>query len=251
MKHNDDELSSVLLCVDCEVREGEMLSLSVEKENHVTSVCTVKKDMPVRIAIVMVVMFVLLNCCLCRYSILDILTIRNTSNIEIHRQLSGLTSSESRVILLYAGQEDSRSIFKIASSLGLTTASYMWIVTQSTVGTQLDRVASNEFHPGILGIYLNTTYTRLLDEIEKAVHIFGHGLDSFVNSLQEKAPVVQRNKRIDLPWNRISSRDRKFNSKAATETVQGLPWNASNTSLVPNINCNSSTRWYEGGLLFR
>ena len=179
------------------------------------------------------------------------MTIRNTSNIEIHRQLFGLTTSESRVILLYAGQEDSKSIFKIASSLGLTTASYMWIVTQSTVGTQLDRVASSEFHPGILGIYLNTTYTRLLDEIEKAVYIFGHGLDSFVNSLQEKASLPQRNKRIDLPWNRGSSRDRKVDSKAASKSVDGRAWTVSNASLVPNINCNSSTRWHEGGLLFR
>lgn len=183
---------------------------------------------------------------------MDILTIRNTSNIEIHRQLFGLTTSESRVILLYAGQEDSKSIFRIASSLGLTTASYMWIVTQSTVGTQLDRPASSEFHPGILGIYLNSTYTRLLDEIENAVYIFGHGLDSFVHSWQSKhSPSLQRNKRIDLPWNRVSSRDRKVDAKAASASGEARPPAFSSPSLVPSINCNSSTRWHEGGLLFR
>jgi hypothetical protein len=33
----------------------------------------------------------------------------------------------------------------------------------------------------ILGVHFNTTHQRLLDEIEKAVTIFGHGLELFVN----------------------------------------------------------------------
>lgn len=191
-----------------------------------------------------------------RYSILDILIIRNTSEIEIRRQLSQLTTSESRVILLYAGRIDSRRIFKTASSLGLTTASYMWIVTQSTVGTELDHVAPPEFHPGILGIYLNNTHLRLLDEIEKAVYVFGHGLDSFVNEKQQQQQT--RNKRIDLPWNRPSSsssssrRNRPSSTTAeAVANANNGPWNVSKISLVPNISCNSSVRWREGGLLFR
>lgn len=198
-----------------------------------------------------------------RYSILDVLTIRNTSDIEIRRQLSHLTTSESRVILLYAGRIDSRSILKAASSLGLTSASYMWIVTQSTVGTDLDHIAPAEFHPGILGIFLNTTYLRLLDEIEKAVYIFGHGLDSFVNSMQssqhsgnQKGP-FSRSKRIIINRQRTSpSSSRKnrpgtFGDRGGEDVYNNILLNTSKVSLVPNINCNSSVRWPEGGLLFR
>ena len=179
------------------------------------------------------------------------MTIRNTSDIEIHRQLSQLTTSESRVILLYAGRIDSRSILKAASSLGLTTASYMWIVTQSTVGTELDHIAPPEFHPGMLGIFLNTTHLRLLDEIEKAVYVFGHGLDSFVNSMHASS-LLDRNKRIDLTRNRSPPfRRNRPSSSDKVDVSNNIPWNISRTSLVPNINCNSSVRWPEGGLLFR
>ncbi|KAI1291857.1 Glutamate receptor ionotropic, NMDA 2B [Halotydeus destructor] len=116
-----------------------------------------------------------------KFNILDIYTIKSKTRQGITSQLELLAKSEARVILLYSSKEEAQEIFYVANMLKLTGKNYIWIVTQSVVGTGSESHAPSEFPPGMLGIHFNTTHLRLLDEIERAVTIFGHGLDSFVS----------------------------------------------------------------------
>ena len=63
--------------------------------------------------------------------------------------LEPLVGSEARIVLLYSTREEARSILKAAGQLGLTGEKYVWIVTQSVIGSTPD--APPEFPVGMLG----------------------------------------------------------------------------------------------------
>lgn len=62
--------------------------------------------------------------------------------------LNELVTSEARVMLLYATREEAAEILATAADLHLTGESYVWIVTQSVLGSKQQ---SNEFPVGMLG----------------------------------------------------------------------------------------------------
>ncbi|UXI14735.1 MACRO domain-containing protein 2 [Sarcoptes scabiei] len=114
------------------------------------------------------------------FTILDIITIQKQNRKEIVEELRSLSLSEARVILLYSTKREAQEIFAAAEELNLTTKNYMWIVTQSVLGRGAG-YAPGEFPTGILGVHFNTTHEKLLEEIERAVTIFGNGLELLVN----------------------------------------------------------------------
>ncbi|CAG2162128.1 unnamed protein product [Oppiella nova] len=114
-----------------------------------------------------------------RFNILDIYIIKKNNKEEIMEELLALSVSEARVLLLYSTKEEAFEIMAAAEELKMTGKNYMWIVTQSVLGGG-DK-APGSFPPGMLGVHFNTTHQRLLDEMERAVTIFGHGLELFVN----------------------------------------------------------------------
>lgn len=63
--------------------------------------------------------------------------------------LGDLIDSEARIILLYSTREEARSILKAAGQMGLTGEKYVWIVTQSVIGSTME--APPEFPVGMLG----------------------------------------------------------------------------------------------------
>lgn len=60
-----------------------------------------------------------------------------------------MVGSEARIILLYSTREEARSILKAAEQMGLTGEKYVWIATQSVIGST--REAPAEFPIGMLG----------------------------------------------------------------------------------------------------
>nr|XP_027196255.1 glutamate receptor ionotropic, NMDA 2B-like [Dermatophagoides pteronyssinus] len=118
------------------------------------------------------------------FTILDIITVQKTNREEIIEELRPLSFSEARVILLYSTKREAQDIFASADHLNMTTKNYMWIVTQSVLGPRAG-YAPGEFPTGILGVHFNTTHEKLLEEIESAVTIFGHGLELLVNTNNE------------------------------------------------------------------
>ena len=80
-----------------------------------------------------------------------------------------------------------------AKEAGLTKQTYVWIVTQPVIGSDLD-LAPQEFTEGMLGVHFDTSSaamvrkidTRLtifsdmlqVREIDTAVTVFGHALNS-------------------------------------------------------------------------
>lgn len=54
-------------------------------------------------------------------------------------------------MLLFATREEAVEIMSAAKDLGLTSKNYVWIASQSVVGTQLDTPAG-QFPPGMLSM---------------------------------------------------------------------------------------------------
>ncbi|GFR24458.1 glutamate receptor ionotropic, NMDA 2B [Trichonephila clavata] len=115
-----------------------------------------------------------------KFTIVKIVTLKETERILIRSEMEDLADSEARIILLFASRQEAFEIMAAARDLGLTGKHYVWIAAQSVVGTQLD-TPPGHFPPGMLGVYFNTTINRLHDELERAVTVFAHGLELFVN----------------------------------------------------------------------
>ena len=79
-----------------------------------------------------------------RFKILDTILAGGDSN-----NLQAMVGSEARIILLYSTREEARSILKAAQQMGLTGEKYVWIATQSVIGST--REAPAEFPVGMLG----------------------------------------------------------------------------------------------------
>ncbi|RWS05925.1 glutamate receptor ionotropic: NMDA 2B-like protein, partial [Dinothrombium tinctorium] len=85
------------------------------------------------------------------FNILDIFTVKGNSTEKLMQELKPLADSEARVILLYSTKMEAQVIMAAAKELGLTGKNYMWIVSQSVVGTASENFAPNGFPPGMLG----------------------------------------------------------------------------------------------------
>lgn len=128
-----------------------------------------------------------------------------TRSIEdVKNELRELAKSESRVYLLYCSKNHAKIILEESAKLNLTNRNYVWIVSESIVGSDISTHAPSQFPAGMLGIHFNTTHERLLDEIERAVNIFGNGLDSFASNQQHShrslSPDLRCNETTDRRW---------------------------------------------------
>ncbi|KFM73572.1 Glutamate [NMDA] receptor subunit epsilon-2, partial [Stegodyphus mimosarum] len=116
-----------------------------------------------------------------KFTIVDIVTLKGKNKDEIRTELEDLADSEARIMLLFATRDQAKEIMTAATDLGLTSKNYVWIASQTVVGTILDSSIFLQFPIGMLGVYYNTTKFRLFDELEKAVLVFGHGLELFTS----------------------------------------------------------------------
>ena len=64
-----------------------------------------------------------------------------------------------------------------AKAAGLTKQTYIWIVTQPVIGSDLD-LAPQEFTEGMLGVHFDTSSKAMVHEIDTAVTVFGHALNT-------------------------------------------------------------------------
>ena len=70
-----------------------------------------------------------------------------------------MVGSEVRIVLLYCTREEARSILKAAGQLGLTGEKFVWIATQSVIGSTNEAPA--EFPIGMLGKWLKKSDINL------------------------------------------------------------------------------------------
>ena len=80
--------------------------------------------------------------------------------------VSGIVSSEVRIILLYCTQIEAKLILANGAKAGLNTSNYLWIVPQSVVGDLSEKnVGLENFQIGMLGIH----FTPNLGTISKDI----------------------------------------------------------------------------------
>lgn len=68
-----------------------------------------------------------------------------------------------RVFLLYSTKAEAIDIFRKATKMGLTGKSFMWIVTQAVIGSELD--APQEFPVGMLGVHFDTSTEAMIEQV--------------------------------------------------------------------------------------
>lgn len=66
-----------------------------------------------------------------------------------------------------------------AEPLGLTGKNYVWISTQSVIGS-MDEDAPVEFPVGMLGVHFPTDRSSLIEEILPALSVVGQALENIV-----------------------------------------------------------------------
>lgn len=71
---------------------------------------------------------------------------------DIRNELEELADSEARIMLLFATREEALEIMGAAHDLGLTSKNYVWIASQSVVGTKPE-LPHEQFPPGMLSTY--------------------------------------------------------------------------------------------------
>ncbi|XP_076366206.1 glutamate receptor ionotropic, NMDA 2B-like isoform X2 [Tachypleus tridentatus] len=108
-----------------------------------------------------------------KFNILDIFVIKGKTKNEIRAELEVLKNSDARVIVLYVTKDEGSSVMGAANDLGLTGMNYMWIATQSAVGSGIVKYAPT--------IHFNASTLKLEDQIERAISIFFYGLELFVS----------------------------------------------------------------------
>lgn len=79
-----------------------------------------------------------------RFTIIDTVLVN-----EAEEDLAIVADSEARIMLLYSTRNEASYIMRSAEGLGLTGKNYVWIVTQSVVGST--NFAPNDFPVGMLG----------------------------------------------------------------------------------------------------
>ena len=98
--------------------------------------------------------------------IIDTLVVTNASI-----DLNVVSRSEARVFLLYSTHEEAIEIMSAAQKLGLTGKAYVWIVTQSVIGSNLE--APKKFPIGMLGVHFKTDRETMVQQIHPAMSILG------------------------------------------------------------------------------
>ena len=76
-------------------------------------------------------------------------TILKTIKFKTADDLVDLETSEARVMLLYSTTDEAKEILSAAKARGLTGRNYVWIATQSIIGS--NPVTPDEFPIGMLG----------------------------------------------------------------------------------------------------
>ncbi|XP_055944926.1 glutamate receptor ionotropic, NMDA 2B-like [Argiope bruennichi] len=140
-----------------------------------------------------------------KLDILNILTLKSGDKEGYYTELEDVANSEARIFLLFSTRTEAQEIMKAAKELGITGKQYVWIASQSVVGTGIEAKVEH-FPTGMLGIYINVTTERLNVEVERAVNIFAHGLESFYhdskNSNISLSPTLSCNGNGQSRWNR-------------------------------------------------
>ncbi|XP_038223274.1 glutamate receptor ionotropic, NMDA 2B [Zerene cesonia] len=108
-------------------------------------------------------------------------TILNAVVVKKPADLNELVTSEARVMLLYATREEAADILSTAADLHLTGESYVWIVTQSVLGSMQP---PNKFPVGMLGVHFDTSSSSIISEIATAVKVFAYGVESYVSEAE-------------------------------------------------------------------
>ncbi|XP_045496069.1 glutamate receptor ionotropic, NMDA 2B [Colias croceus] len=108
-------------------------------------------------------------------------TILNAVVVKKPADLNELVTSEARVMLLYATREEAADILSTAADLHLTGESYVWIVTQSVLGSMQ---SPNKFPVGMLGVHFDTSSSSIISEIATAVKVFAYGVESYVSEAE-------------------------------------------------------------------
>ncbi|XP_022235450.1 glutamate receptor ionotropic, NMDA 2B-like, partial [Limulus polyphemus] len=85
-----------------------------------------------------------------KFNILDIFVLKGKTRDEIRTELESLKNSDARVILLYVTKDEGSNIMGAANDLGITGKNYMWIATQSAVGSGIVNYAPSDFPIGML-----------------------------------------------------------------------------------------------------
>nr|XP_015917244.1 glutamate receptor ionotropic, NMDA 2B isoform X1 [Parasteatoda tepidariorum]XP_042910482.1 glutamate receptor ionotropic, NMDA 2B isoform X1 [Parasteatoda tepidariorum] len=142
-----------------------------------------------------------------KFTIMDIYTLKARDPEEARHEMLELANSEARVFLLYCNRQEAMYIMRAANELDLTGKNYIWIVTQSIVGPAFSNTPPPpDFPPGLLGIHFNTTMHRLMEEIERSVKIFVHGLEQFLEDPQNVNMSLAHNlnctSNSDIKWNK-------------------------------------------------
>ncbi|KAG7296048.1 hypothetical protein JYU34_021144 [Plutella xylostella] len=104
-------------------------------------------------------------------------TILNAVVVKKPADLNELVTSEARVLLLYATREEAAEVLAAAADLHLTGENYVWIVTQSVLGSMQQ---PNKFPVGMLGVHFDTSSSSLIAEIATAVKVFAYGVESYL-----------------------------------------------------------------------
>lgn len=93
--------------------------------------------------------------------------------------LNELVTSEARVMLLYATREEAADILSAAGDLHLTGENFVWIVTQSVLGSMQQ---PNKFPVGMLGTYpYQNCITSILSKV--VLQVFQVGVITSITTL--------------------------------------------------------------------
>lgn len=106
-------------------------------------------------------------------------TIIDTIEIESAKtDLQAVKNSEARILLLYSTKDEAEDIMIAARDLGLTGKNFVWIVTQSVIGENLE--SRTTFPVGMLGVHFDTDKTAVYEGIVKTIRTFAYGVESFL-----------------------------------------------------------------------
>nr|XP_042903924.1 glutamate receptor ionotropic, NMDA 2B-like [Parasteatoda tepidariorum] len=161
-----------------------------------------------------------------KFDILNIVTLKSEHREGYVSELEDVADSEARIFLLFATREEAGEIMLAAKDLGITGKNYVWIASQSVVGTEIE-VKKDQFPTGMLGIYINVTMERCYLEMERAVNIFAYGLESFYQSPRDANvslfPDLSCNGNEQPRWNRGDVIFRHMRDVNIQYRIQGRP----------------------------
>ncbi|GFQ70518.1 glutamate receptor ionotropic, NMDA 2B [Trichonephila clavata] len=85
-----------------------------------------------------------------KLDILNILTLKSSDKKGYVNELEDVANSEARIFLLFSTRMEAQEIMKAAKELGITGKQYVWIASQSVVGTGIEAKVEH-FPTGMLG----------------------------------------------------------------------------------------------------